>query len=303
MGLLDDKPRIDAKTFQEPLGRLVETIAQKVKREGHASLSGPSYIAEDLFVLIRQASATYGLMFYLNADERRTGDHYWFYRYGVVASQTVRSMIDIFYNVTVILQNPREMGRAYRKSGFRKALQDIDDDEQQYGGKPDWDLYLQKRRELTNFFVRMSGIPEAEVTTATPWLTLGRYVNSSPSTPHKEFLKKFTLLEWRQYSALSHAAFEAYMGEIPASTFFVEDAIPHDQRPKVDDMYMAFLTKHLGRAATVLLCLVTEIQAYFRFEGADIDSRITKIWAALMGNSAFRSVMGIVGSRRIAPLL
>jgi hypothetical protein len=51
----------------------------------------------------------------------------------------------------------------------------------------------------------------------------------------------------------------------------------------VSPMYLAFLTRHIGRAALILLCLVTELQMYLRFEGADIDSRIVGIWDKLMG--------------------
>ncbi len=68
---LDEKPRIDAKTFQEPLWKLAEAMAQLVRREGMNYLPGPAFIAEDIQMMIRQAIATYNLLFYLNADERR----------------------------------------------------------------------------------------------------------------------------------------------------------------------------------------------------------------------------------------
>jgi hypothetical protein len=62
---------IDASTFQEPLVKLAEVLAQKVKREAPNLLRAPLYISIDLFVLMRQAMYTYNLLFYLNADERR----------------------------------------------------------------------------------------------------------------------------------------------------------------------------------------------------------------------------------------
>jgi hypothetical protein len=114
---LDDKPRINAKTFQEPLAKLAEVMAQKVRREGAAHLNAPAFVAEDMFTMIRQALATYHLLFYLNADERREQDCYWNNNYGVVTAPLVRSMIDCLYNVTAILENPAEKGVGYRKSG------------------------------------------------------------------------------------------------------------------------------------------------------------------------------------------
>jgi hypothetical protein len=58
--------------------------------------------------------------------------------------------------------------------------------------------------------------------------------------------------------------------------------MPHDVRPKVDESYDLLLSAHIGRAATVLLCLITELQAYCRFDGAHINERICKIWEALL---------------------
>lgn len=44
------------------------------------------------------------------------------------------------------------------------------------------------------------------------------------------------------------------------------------------------MSLHLSRAAAILLCIVTELQAYFRFEddGARIDERICEMWRVLM---------------------
>ena len=63
--------RIDASTFQEPLVKLAEVLAQKVRREAPKLLQAPEYVSIDLHVLMRQAMYIYNLLFYLNADERR----------------------------------------------------------------------------------------------------------------------------------------------------------------------------------------------------------------------------------------
>ena len=94
----EDKPRVNAKTFQEPLWQLVETMAQVMRREGCKYLPGPAFVSEDIHVMIRQSIANYNLLFYLNADERREGDCYWNPKYGVVTAPLVRSMIDALYN-------------------------------------------------------------------------------------------------------------------------------------------------------------------------------------------------------------
>jgi hypothetical protein len=282
---LDDKPRINAKIFQEPLSKLAETVAQKVYREGGKYLSAPEFVAADMFLVIRHAKATYNALFYLNADERREQDCYWNNQYGVVTAPIVRSMIDCLYNITAILENPSENGVAHRKSGLKKRLADIESDEQNYGGRPEWDSYNAKQRSTLKGLIEGSGFTEEQIRQAKSWPTLGMYIQSKDEnmTPNQRFLKTFTHLQWRQYSALSHAAFEGYIGEIPAGAYFIIDTLPHAERPKTETMYLAFLTKHIGRAAMILLCLITEVQVYFRFKGAEIDKRITEMWTALMG--------------------
>jgi hypothetical protein len=90
-------------------------------------------------------------------------------------------------------------------------------------------------------------------------------------------------MQWRQNSALSHGTFEGYIGELPAGAYFIIDSLPQEMRPRIREMYLAVLTRHIGRAAVILLCLVTELQMYFHFEGADINNRIVGIWDKLMG--------------------
>jgi hypothetical protein len=60
--------------------------------------------------------------------------------------------------------------------------------------------------------------------------------------------------------------------------------MPPDDRPKIDETFQRILFIHIGRAAGVLLCIVTEVQAYFKFDdnGARINERIHEIWNALI---------------------
>ena len=108
---------LDASTFQKPLKRVAEVLAQKVKREAPAHLSAPPWVSEDLHILIRQTMCTYDLLFYLNADKRREADTDWRNYYTIVALPLVRNMIDCLYNVTAILQDPCGRGRQWREIG------------------------------------------------------------------------------------------------------------------------------------------------------------------------------------------
>jgi hypothetical protein len=144
-----DRPVIvDAKSFQEDLAWLAETIANQVFTEGVPKGGWTIFVSQDLTVLIKYAQSIYRLLFYLNADVRREEPE-WRTDYGVTAMSLVRSLIDCLYNVTAILQNPGSLGPAYRKSGFKKVLQELDEDQARYGGDPKWDAYVAERRKST----------------------------------------------------------------------------------------------------------------------------------------------------------
>jgi hypothetical protein len=238
-------------------------------------------------MMLRYSLSVYRLLFYLNTDVRRKSDTEWNVRYGVTAMSLVRSLIDCLYNITSILLNPAEKGPAYRKSGLKKTLDDLAEDHERYRGQPEWESYITERRKNVELLIRMSGFTVDEVQKQSMWMTMGKYVKmlrpGGVLDEHQTFLKTFTYLGWRQYSALSHGTYEAFMGllgHVPVGSYYVNDFLPHETRPKVEESYDVFLSTHIGRAATVLLCIITEIQAHAKFDGANND-RIVKIWDAL----------------------
>jgi hypothetical protein len=276
---------IDASTFQKPLKQLAEVLAQKLKREAYSVLAAPAFVAIDLHVLMRQAMYTYDLLFYLNADERRETDPYWKNAYTIVTLPLVRNMIDSLYNIMAILEHPAGKGLLWRESGYRKAYETIKKTEKRYGGKPEWDDWTRKNREALDLSLRASGLTMSGVLAKkAKWPTLGRYLGETRSggpTPNQEFLKTFMYGNWSKYSAMAHGAFE---GLLDIAVYYTEDSLTHDFREQLDRRHPDFMTTCLGQAAAILLCMVTELQAYFRFDdnGARINERIHKMWNVLL---------------------
>jgi len=122
---------------------------------------------------------------------------------------------------------------------------------------------------------------------------LGKYtldkLRGGGTKPHQDFLKRFAYGNWREYSAMLHGAFEGLM---PTAMYYVQDTMPHDDRPKIDEIFERVLFMHIGRAAGVLLCIVTEVQAYFKFDddGARINERIHEMWNALIPVAEIREL-------------
>jgi hypothetical protein len=269
---------MDASLFQEKLGKLAEVIAQKVRREAPQMISGPAYITADMHVMLRQAIYTYHLIFFLNAED----NPYRKSQYSVAAFPLIRSLIDCLYNITAILDNPAENGPRFRRSGLKRAFEALKEDEDKYGGKKEWDDWIQGRRDQLLFQMKGDNIQMVDVLAESTWLTMGSYVKrqhtGGVTTAHQDFLKAFTYLAWREYSAMAHYTFEGLM---LTGAFFIQDKIPHDDRPKLDEAHERMLFLHISRVAAILLCIVTEVQAHFRFDGANINQRIHEMWDVL----------------------
>lgn len=269
---------IDASLFQEKLGKLAEVIAQKVRREAPGMVAGPPYITADMHVMLRQSIYTYHLMFFLNADD----NPYRKDQYSVVAFPLIRSMIDCLYNITAILDNPVENGPRFRRSGLKNAFDALAQDEKKYGGKEEWDNWIKGRHQELQFLMKIDNIKMDEVLAESLWPTMGTYVKrlhpGGVTTAHQDFLKSFTYLAWREYSAMAHCTFEGLM---LTGVFFIPDKFSHEQRPKIDEAHSRMVFLHISRVAAILLCIITEVQAHFKFDGANINERIHEIWDAL----------------------
>jgi hypothetical protein len=161
-------------------------------------------------------------------------------------------------------------------------LESLDADEQRYGGNPKWDDYIVKKRELLRSSMLRDGVTEIEVRAAKTWPTLSAYLRvkkcASP-TPHQQFLKKLTYGFWQEYSGMAHSTFE---GLVPTALIYTSKDIPHEYRSLVDDTLETTISIHIPRLSAVLLCMLTEVQAYFRFDGARINQRLHEVWNALL---------------------
>jgi hypothetical protein len=167
----------------------------------------------------------------------------------------------------------------------------LDEDQARYGGKLEWDEWIAKGRGEIDWDLRNNRLTASDVLAEQEWPTLGRYVKSPQAggifTPHQQFLQALVYGPWREYSAMAHGASE---GLLRTAVFYVTDSLPHEERPALDDGHLRLLGSHLAQAAGILLCIVTELQAHFHFDGASIDERIHKMWNALMPTFAVKEL-------------
>jgi hypothetical protein len=247
------------------------------------------YVAIDIGALLRMSNETLNLLWFLNADEtQKVGGRP---IYSIASLPLVRTLIDNLYNITYILRDPANHGRAYRLSGIKKEQRDLKDDEMRYGGKPEWDEWIKNSKSTIDLSMRGFNATQAEVDAQPDWMTLGKYLSQKGSggtlNDNQTFLSTFEFGPWREYSALSHGGPEALRD---VGMFYRYKEQPFEDRPKIDDALERIRSLHLMRGALVLLATITELQLLFHFRDANIDSRIHKIWNALLQHVEVREL-------------
>jgi|CZLA01.1.fsa_nt_gi hypothetical protein len=271
-------PVIDASKFSQPLSDLALALMHKVEREGPKTLS-LSAVPLDTGIILRQLNQTYNLIRFINADDTRFGNSGYHQPYSFVILPLVRTMIDGFYNCTAMLDNPTP-SRTFRISGYYRIRESIEADEARYSHDSTWKEYLTEARSKFELRMRVEGFTSADLDDkSNKWPLLGEYLGRPPDTPHKQIVRKLTLGFWKEYSSISHASFDGLISLFP---FIASDLVPHDKREGLDEATDRHIAMHFGRAAGILLSLLTEIQHFYRFDGADIDKRLGKRWAALI---------------------
>src|ERR1039458_4940529 len=278
---MDTAKHIDVSTFQKPLAELALTMAFKVEREGAPLMGAPLYVAIDIGALLRMSNETLNLLWFINADETaKVGGRP---IYSIASLPLVRTLIDNLYNITYILRDPAKHGRAYRLSGIKKEQRDLKEDEVRYGGKPEWDEWIRSARSPLDLNLRGFQGTQAEVDAQQDWMTFGKYVNQKgpggTSNNHQTFLSTFEYGPWREYSALSHGGPEALRD---VGMYYRYREQPFEDRPKIDDALDRTRSLHLMRGALVLLATITELQLFFHFPEANIDSRLHQVWNAVL---------------------
>ncbi len=273
--------RVDANTFHGPLFKASERMVQKLHRELRETItkpphSAPDYVPQDMIAIFRQAMWTTNLLFYLHADERLQNDSNWRPAYTFAAVPLVRSNIDALYNLIRLLEDPCRIGTAYRRAGYRKAWISLEKERQRYGNDPQWTDYLNGREHgLRVSMLGEAGIRPDDLTKKDQWHTLGAYLNEARKHGHmsasQNFLETFAYGDWAQYPAMSHGGFEGLMD---IAAYFTRDFKDVSTRETMDERYGGESTKHIMQAATLVLCILTELKVKFPFEDATLDADI-----------------------------
>lgn len=272
-------PAIDAGTFSQQIADLAETLRHKVEREGHLIIPNANLTA-DIGVILSQLIWTYNLLCWINADETRHRGTGYREPYTFVSLPLVRTIIDGFYNCTVMLDDPSR-SRKFRINGFFKLRQALREDESRYKNDSAWEADFQNRRSILARGLALEKLTDTDLDDKkNKWQLLGDYLKHGQDTQHKQLMRHISIGFWSEYSSISHCSYDGLVQLFP---FIARDRLPHDMRTsELDNYRLRHFSMHFARAAVLLLCLLTEIQNYFKFDGANIDKRLREVWTAMI---------------------
>jgi hypothetical protein len=152
-----------------------------------------------------------------------------------------------------------------------------------YSNDPAWKTDLDSRRMRLSIGLSQDNLTDADLDDKkNKWPLLGEYVDAKKNTdtPHRQMIRRLSLGIWREYSSISHASYDGLVTLYP---FIAYDSLPHRMRNDALDNYsLRNFTMHFGRASGLLLCLLTEIQHYFKFDDSNVDTRLRDIWIAIL---------------------
>lgn len=152
---------IDASKFSVQLAELATTLALRVEREGHLTLPNLP-VSSDVGMILRQLSETYNLLRFINGEQTRLANSAYRPAYSFVCLPLVRTMIDGFYNVTSLLEDPSR-SRQFRISGMYRIRESLKSDETRHGADPAWQEFLVKSRERYENAMRVERYTEMDL--------------------------------------------------------------------------------------------------------------------------------------------
>ena len=269
---------IDASKFSSQVADLAMTLINLLERDAQRKFPKLSF-PSDIAAILRQIRGTYNLIRFINADDTRDDNPDYRYPYSLVSLPLIRTMIDGFYNITALLESPAR-ARTFRIDGFFRLRAALAADELHYGNEPGWKHYLEERKEQLELSIRRNELTDPELSDkANRWPLLGAYLKQRLWTRNQDLLSRFLLGKWREYSSISHAC---YSGLYDLFSFISDDQVPSEKRDQLNEAVDLNVAMHYGRAAGVLLCALSEIQHFFKFDSADIDQRLRDLWEAMV---------------------
>lgn len=171
---------VNAEPFCLPLIELSRTLVLRLEREDtkpNTNQNPSFYIAR----MLRHSAATYQLLLWINTGDTRFGAIGYYPSFSSVSLPLIRTMIDCFYNATLLLKHPKWLIR-YKISSYHRIKSLYQRSESSNSNEEDIEVtrFLTSQKETLASIMQKDGINEKDLANkANKWPLLSAYLNSA----------------------------------------------------------------------------------------------------------------------------
>lgn len=277
--MMPEAPRnIDASVIAEPLDSVVGALGNKLEREWPVAFANVQGARELFLLTVRLADITSRSIRWLSADTppdpgRRL-------EYCLSVPPLNRTILDSLFTIMFVLEDLPSRCAWYHKAAWREQCIELDRYRAEYGHLAEWRDWLGRLTALTDLGVSMLGLSPAEA--AQPlsipgWPNPGKMANygispTTPIPPVRAFMRY--LNDWF-YADLSQQAHLGGTGLMKRGS----PLIMSRNDPQRSQALMKNKYSWIGQNFAVMLALISEIEAYFRF---GLRERMNYLWGLLV---------------------
>jgi hypothetical protein len=267
------KYNIDYKLIKEPMGRLLESVPNRLERELPALPQAPSAAARTVLLLtIKVLANTFKTIRFLCVE--KSAD--WRHRPELALSTPprVRSIADTLCNCIFLFEDLPARAEWFIASGYREAAEMLDRARRDYPSSADWQAYVAKSERGLLHLEGLIGKPPQQLLTTKYWPTPPQMKKQATLRVTRDFLNYLEDWFYRELSSVSHLSLP---GLISVARPLVLSA-RRDEREEADRQ-ISIIRGHYAMSTVILTTAVfSEVEMTLRLGGApDINS----IWDVL----------------------
>jgi hypothetical protein len=273
---------LDFAVIRSDLDNVLASTANRIHREPPGALSSVPGAREFLLTTVKMVDNTYRTIRFICADKPRDPDRRPSYAISVPALN--RTILDSLFTVVFMLEDLPARCQWYQKAGWRALSEELNRWRRDYGHLAEWKPWLGVLAKLVQDGIEIYGITPQEV--ANPgridrWPNPGRMPHYGakrgvPLPATRQFL--IFLNDWcyRELSSQAHLSFD---GLLRVGAPLLRDTLLRDHEDDLEQSKLPlFKSAQVGRTLTLVLAVLSEIEAYFDFGSRQ---RIRYLWTIL----------------------
>jgi hypothetical protein len=271
--------------IRDQLDTTLRALENKIEREWPSVYQASPNARDTLLIQLRLARNTYETIRYFAGTE--PPDVFRRPRFLVSVPPLNRTILEAIFNWVFIFERFPERFVWYEKAGWRDLNEERERFKRTYEGLVDWAEYLAKGKDLLDKGLQFHSVTQAESlkpSSIPRWPLPSQIINHpvrrgkliGPLTRGTHFIRYLHDWFYRDLSAMAHQSSSAM---IKVGAVMLYDLLPVENQEQLDKHGFDILRgQQFGRTLTLIVCLASEVEGFFRF---GFNQKFKYIWQIL----------------------